>query len=228
MQIVILAAGLGSRLPGGAGPKALTALSDGRSILEYQLEQIALYADWKQVTVVVGYQQEKIRSAFPQLHYVENPHYAAQNTSKSLLRAIQTLEGADLLWLNGDVIFRHRVLKPLFERKNSCMVVNRAPVGQEEVKYRTDGAGLLLEVSKQVKQPEGEAIGVNFFCQADLPALKAALDACAEQDYFEKGIELCIQQGSKIWAETIEKADCIEIDFLEDLQAANKLILSWD
>ena len=227
MQIVILAAGLGSRLQGGKGPKALTALADGNTILQFQLEQIGHYANLSEVVVVVGYQQERVRTAFPQLRYVENPDYASQNTSKSLLRAIQDMEGEDLLWLNGDVVFHHRVLKPLLERRTNCMIVNTALVGSEEVKYRTDGTGLLLEVSKQVKQPEGEAVGLNFFSGADLPALQQALQQCLDQDYFEKAIEICIQSGCKIWAKPIAKTDCIEIDFLDDLQAANELIKSW-
>ena len=190
------------------------------------MEQIARYSSLSAVRIVVGYKQENIRSAFPQLQYVENPDYATQNTSKSLLRAIQDLD-EELLWLNGDVIFHHRVLQPIFEHRNSCMVVNRAVVGEEEVKYRTNGAGQILEVSKHVTNPEGEAIGINFFSQADLPSLKQALQLCADNDYFEKAVETCIQQECKVWTVPINKTDCIEIDFPADLEAANALVQAW-
>lgn len=226
MKIIILAAGIGSRLKGVGAPKALTLLSTGQSILEYQLEQIAAYAKLSEVIVVVGFKQERIRSAFPHLRYVENPDYEHQNTSKSLLKAIQHLD-EEVLWLNGDVVFNQQVLEPVLGRRSTCMVVNTAVVGSEEVKYRTDGAGRILEVSKGVQEAEGEAVGINFFSQNDLHLLKRALDECAESDYFEKGIETCISQGCIVRAVPIAKTDCIEIDFLEDLEAANKLVGQW-
>ncbi len=225
MKIVILAAGIGSRLKGVGSPKALTLLSNGQTILEFQLQQIARYSSLSTVRVVVGYKQEYIRTAFPQLQFVENPNFASQNTSKSLLRAIEDLD-EEILWLNGDVIFHHRILQPIFDHRNSCMIVNRAIVGEEEVKYRSNGANQILEVSKQVANPEGEAVGINFFSQTDLFRLKQTLQQCADNDYFEKAIESCIQTGCKVWAVPINKSDCIEIDFPEDLEAANVLIQS--
>jgi len=227
MKIIILAAGIGSRLKGVGSPKALTLLDNGQSILEFQLEQIARYSSISDVTVVVGYKQDKIRNAFPQLRYVENPDFAKENTSKSLLRAIQDVD-QEILWLNGDVVFHHHVLRSVLERRLNSMVVNSTIVGEEEVKYRTDGAGQILEVSKQVLMAEGEAVGINFFSHADLPLLKQALQECADHDYFEKGLEICIQKGCKIWTIAIDKPDCIEIDFPEDLQKANVLMKNWE
>ncbi len=227
MKVIVLAAGLGSRLHCVGSPKPLTLLSNGKSLLGFQLEQIAGYISLSEVIVVVGHKQEKIRAAFPQLKYVENSDYATQNTSKSLLLALHPLKNEDVLWLNGDVIFHQRVLKPLFAQRSSCMVVNRALVGQEEVKYRTDSAGFVVEVSKQVQDPEGEAVGIHFFSAADLPMFKQALEDCENRDYFEKGIEICIRAGCKVATAPIPKADCIEIDFPADLEAANELLRGW-
>lgn len=226
MKIVILAAGMGSRLDDSADrlPKALTLLSTGQSILQYQLDAISRYFSLDDVIVVVGYQKETIKERFPDLHFVENLHFAEENTSKSLLRALQTFED-DVLWLNGDVIFRPDILEKL---NRTCMVVNRTEVGEEEVKYRTDAQGKILEVSKQVKIPEGEALGINFFKKNDLPMLKKQLEACKPMDYFEKGIEKAIQVGVNVWCVPVEVNDCTEIDFPEDLIRANQLLHSWD
>lgn len=224
MKVVILAAGKGSRLDNSVGhlPKALTLLSNGQSILEYQLDALTL----DQVIVVVGYQKEVIKKRFPHLNYVDNDAYAQENTSKSLLKAIEYLDD-DVLWLNGDVIFRHSSLDHIWQLDRTCMLVNQTEVGDEEVKYRAVDRKI-LEVSKEVKDPQGEALGINFFKKQDLTALKNGLRVCQPMDYFEKGIEAAIQTGVEVWAVPVEVNDCTEIDFPEDLIRANQLLRTWD
>ena len=225
MKIVILAAGKGSRL-GGEGPKPLTQLVNGKSILELQLEAIARYSDLKHVYIVVGYQKEKIIESFPNLHFIHNPLYAQENTAKSLLRALHGVQ-EDLLWLNGDIVFYPDVLQNVLATERSCMAVNVGPVGDEEVKYRTNPEGRILEVSKEVKTPEGEAIGINFFHKNDLPVLIKNLAKCNVNDYFEKAIEFSINDGINVWAEPIDSGLSVEIDFAEDLARANNMLTHW-
>jgi choline kinase len=229
MKAVILAAGLGSRLDESENhqPKTLTKLANGKSILELQLEALSAYISLDQVIVIVGYQKEAIMNAFPDLMYIYNSNYDKENTAKSLLRAIKKIE-EDLLWLNGDVIFNPKILNELFEFNKTAMVVNTARVGEEEVKYRTDPQGKILEVSKQVQEPQGEALGINFFKRAHLFLLKTNLEQCQPSDYFEKGIELCIQQGLPVWGLPIGNEDCAEIDFPGDLHKANRLLKTWN
>lgn len=228
MKVVILAAGLGSRLDGSQDhtPKALTHLIDHRSILQYQLDALASYLSLDQIIVVVGYHKEQIMAAFPDLMYVFNPHYAQENTAKSLLRAFRKID-EDVLWLNGDVVFHPSILKPLLESDRTAMIVNRTDVAEEEVKYRTDGKERIVEVSKQVKQAEGEALGINFFKKEDLALLKENLEQCQPNDYFEKGIEKGIQQGQIVWRSLVQAEECAEVDFPEDLARANQLLKNW-
>ena len=64
-QIVILAAGMGSRL-GRTLPKPLTELSDGRTIMQQQFDNIHhAFGTERKVTIVVGYKLEHIIEAFP-------------------------------------------------------------------------------------------------------------------------------------------------------------------
>lgn len=228
MKVVILAAGIGSRLDGSHDhlPKALTRLGNHKSILQHQLDALSNYLSLDQVIVVVGYHKEQIMAAFPDLMYVFNPHYAEENTAKSLLRAFKKID-EDVLWLNGDVVFHPSILKPLLDADRTAMIVNRTGVAEEEVKYRTDGKERILEVSKQVESGEGEALGINFFKKADLTLLKDNLERCQPKDYFEKGIEQGIQQGQVIWGSLIESEECAEIDFPEDLVRANQLLKNW-
>ena len=53
IQVVILAAGMGTRL-GKPWPKPLTQLADGRSIMQQQMENVrTVFGDKARVTVVV-------------------------------------------------------------------------------------------------------------------------------------------------------------------------------
>lgn len=226
MKVIILAAGKGSRLGASDLPKPLTKLAMGKSILEYQLEGIKQYTSLNNVMVVVGYCQEKIIQAFPKLSFIHNPNYASENTSKSLLRAIKKCE-EDILWLNGDVIFHPSILKKILENPKTAMIVNVGSVGKEEVKYRQNEQNKILEVSKFVKDPQGEALGINYCSFSDLNHFKNNLELCLPSDYFERGLELCIQEGMAVWSVPVQQNLCIEVDFLEDLEKANKLLSTW-
>ncbi len=82
LQTVILAAGMGSRL-GRALPKPLTDLSDGRTIMRQQHDNIrAAFGSDARITTVVGYRAETIIEAFPNVNYVHNERYDETNTSK--------------------------------------------------------------------------------------------------------------------------------------------------
>ena len=71
-HIVILAAGMGSRL-GRSLPKPLTELADGRTIMGQQHDNIAAaFGQDASITTVVGYKLEHIIDAFPDVNYVYN------------------------------------------------------------------------------------------------------------------------------------------------------------
>ena len=227
MKVVILAAGTGSRLGKNALPKSLTPLVDGKPILEHQLEALGKYVSLDDVIVVVGFMKERIMDLFPDLLYVYNPLFAITNTSKSLLMALNKVNEA-VLWLNGDVVFHPSVLKNVLENPRTSMVVNVGAVGEEEVKYRCNGEGRILEVSKQVENPQGEALGINYCSAADLPLLRQCLNRCENHDYFEKGVEFAIEQGMAVWSVPVEHDRCTEVDFPEDLARANAMLIGWE
>jgi choline kinase len=226
-QVVILAAGMGTRL-GRPLPKPLTELRDGRSIMKQQFEnlELAFGTDFR-VTIVVGFKLESIMERFPSATFVYNELFDQTNTSKSLLRALRASADGGVLWMNGDVVFHPEVLTrvaPLIEADHSFVVVNTSKVSDEEVKYTLDNDGLIQDLSKQVDRALGEAIGINFVGARDKKALISRLEEVADGDYFERGIELAIQLDSiKVKPVDISDLYAVEIDFDEDLQRANEL-----
>ncbi|SEN65260.1 NTP transferase domain-containing protein [Paenibacillus sp. OV219] len=223
MKVIILAAGIGSRL-GKPHPKALTLLSNGRSIMQNQIKALLRYVSIDDITVVVGFKKELIMEAFPELLFVYNDYFDTTNTSKSLLRGLKKARGHDVIWINGDVVFDHVVLDRLIREKHSCMAVNTAVVGEEEVKYTMHENGYIAEVSKQVESPVGEAVGINKVSQEDAALLLEMLEQCGDMDYFEKAIETAIPNGMNVVPVDISDVICTEIDFEEDLMRVNELL----
>ena len=78
-------------------------------------------------------------------------------------------------------------------------------------------------MSKTVKNGLGEAVGINFISSNDIKTFIARLEECDDNDYFERGLEIAIEKDNvKIQAVDISKYDCMEIDFIEDLNEVNK------
>ena len=227
-QVVILAAGMGTRL-GRPFPKPLTPLRDGRSIMAQQLDNIhAVFGGQARTTIVVGFKLDAIIEAFPDATFVYNELYDQTNTSKSLLKALRSAPDGGVLWMNGDVVFDPDVLertKDLVVAETSFVCVNTSAVGDEEVKYTVDSCGHVEQLSKTVVGARGEAVGINYVSAADKPALIARLAEADDRDYFERGIELAIERdGLRFVPVDISDLFAVEVDFATDLARANEHI----
>ena len=217
---------MGTRL-GRPFPKPLTPLVDGRTIMQQQIENIQkVFGDDVRISIVVGFKMEMIMESFPRCIYIYNEEYDQTNTSKSLMRALKSSFDGGVLWLNGDVVFDASVLerlKPFVDKDQSFVSVNTAAVGEEEVKYTVDGDGNIKGLSKTLSDALGEAVGINFISGRDKSVLLKELIACAENDYFERGIEYAIERdGLKALPIDISDLFAVEVDFQEDLDRANR------
>lgn len=227
MKIIILAAGKGSRLQ-SQEPKPLTQLDNGKTILEIQIENLTQYFHLSDIYVVIGFEKEKFCKRFPFLNYIVNDDFELENTSKSFLKALEKIGKEDLILINGDVLFQKNIIDRLKDQKVSTMVVNEGIVDIEAMKYCTNSEGKISDVSKALLEGRGEAIGINLFIKKDLSLLIKNLKKCDYSEYYEKAIEMSIEEGLHIFPLFIKTEDCIEIDFLEDLMKANQLLPIWN
>ncbi len=226
MKIIILAAGIGSRL-GNPFPKPLTPLKNGKCIMETQIDNITSKYSIDDINVVVGFKKDLIMERFPELTFIYNPFFDQTNTSKSLLKALKKNKDQSVLWLNGDVVFDQLILNlldPFIKANQSFVAVNTSKVADEEVKYTLKN-GFIDELSKTVKNALGEAVGINFISSNDIQDFINRLEECDDNDYFERGLELAIEKDNiKILAVDISQYNCMEIDFVEDLENVNKTL----
>lgn len=226
MKIIILAAGIGSRL-GNPFPKPLTKLKNNKSIMQMMTENISSTYDRDMINLVVGFKKDLIMESFPDLTYVYNQYFDQTNTAKSLLKAIRKNKGESILWMNGDIVFDKNILtrlKKYIDKDISFVAVNTSKVADEEVKYTLNDE-CIHKLSKDVENGLGEAVGINFISSKYVDLFIKRLEECKDNDYFEKALEMAIEKdGFKIKAVDISDFNCIEIDFEEDLKNANNLI----
>lgn len=228
LQVVILAAGMGTRLARPL-PKPLTELRDGRSIMKQQIDNIKqCFGESHRLMIVVGFKLEAIIERFPEATFVYNELYDQTNTSKSLLKALKASSDGGVLWMNGDVVYDPEVLnrvQPQIESSQSFVVVNTSKVSDEEVKYTLNSEGFIDQLSKVVVDGLGEAVGINFVSAQDKAQLISCLEEVGDHDYFERGIENAIaNDGLKFKAIDISDLYAIEVDFDEDLQRVNEML----
>lgn len=226
VQAVILAAGMGTRLA-RPHPKSLTQLDDGRTIMTQQVENLrAAFGDELRLTIVVGYKLEQIMEHVPDASFVYNEAFDQTNTSKSLLKALRNSGDGGVLWMNGDVVFDPKIfgqLDPYIKKDLSFVAVDTSVVSEEEIKYTVDGAGFIDQLSKTVKGGLGEAVGINFVSASDKTKLTRRLSEVDDQDYFERGMVLTIEEDAVSFLPVdIGAFYAVEVDFAEDLVRANE------
>ena len=225
-QVIILAAGMGTRL-GRPHPKPLTRLDSGQTIMAQQFQRVReAFGAEARITVVVGFKMDLIMEQHPDAIFVYNEVYSETNTSKSLLKGLRSTVPGGVLWMNGDVVFDKGVLESLaavVEQDRTFVSVDTATVADEEVKYTVDGDGFIDALSKQVVGGLGEAVGINYVSSSDKAALIERLVECGDQDYFERGLELAIAgDGVQVLPVDISEHFVVEVDFEDDLARANQ------
>ncbi|MEM7292475.1 MAG: phosphocholine cytidylyltransferase family protein [Pseudomonadota bacterium] len=219
---ILLLAGIGSRL-GKPHPKSMTPLNNGETIISRAL-RILRERDLN-ILGIVGFKMELVMEFAPDIYFAYNPRYDTTNTAKSLLAGLHQIDDQDVLWLNGDVVFEGEIIDRVLAADGSAVAVNNARVSDEEVKYTLDGNGFINAISKEVRGGLGEAIGINLVRANHLSAFKSKLEEVGDNDYFERAMELLIEErGPTFRAADVSDLNCIEIDFDEDLEAARKML----
>lgn len=228
--IIILAAGKGSRL-GGIVPKPLTKLSDGRTILEQQLENIVTAfgsSALKRTFVVVGYKAEEVVQVLPKgVQPIYNADWDSSNTSKSVLHALKMVGRRGAIWMNGDVVFSPLVLGraiPFLDQHASFMTVVEGQTADEEMKYSLNEDGTISKVSKENTRGVGEAVGINYVSPEQKDLFMRELKNVEPNAYFEAAIENTLRRDAVWHPLPVTGLYAVEIDFAEDLVRANSVL----
>jgi choline kinase len=240
-RALILAAGVGMRLHNGAAigehsPKALLRFG-GCSLLERHLD-ILRGAGVRDVTIVIGYHEQEIRSALAKLigmqpKLVVNPGFR-EGSVVSLHAGRDVLEaGAPVILMDADVLYGPRLMARLVNSdKPNCLLLDRdIEPGDEPVKLCVSD-GRIVDFRKRPQIAHewyGESVGFFRFAPdtaAELAArVKEYVVSGRTQLEYEEPIRdmILASHSDRFGFEDISGLPWTEIDFPDDVVKANAL-----
>ena len=235
---VVLAAGAGRRLRPRTDclPKTLVALDDGTTVLERILSNFAAVGIGR-ATVVVGYCASAITERLGELEQatgveldlIDNPHGETRNNAYSLWCARDALPPGALL-VNGDTLHPASVQEALLSvagQRITLAIDALKELGDEEMKVQATDSRLTAIGKPLPHRSFGEYIGVAWIPPAAAGDLIASLARVWHADhdaFYEAAFQDMVSRGAAIDLLPIGDVDWIEIDSLEDLAKANRLI----
>jgi choline kinase len=237
MKAVILAAGVGKRLGAVTGnrPKCLFEVG-GRSLLARYLDAL-LEAGIKSAVLVVGHQQELIRSAVGDAYrglalcYIVNDQYR-RGSLYSLWLARATFDD-DLLIMDADVLCPASFVTRLVNSPHpNAILIDETVCQDSEERMAVIAGGRVLALTKQrPPQPAellGEGVGFLKVTRHDSAAMVAAMEpfvAKGELDMEYEDTWEAFFQAVPVGYEKVGGQPWIEIDFPEDITRAEREIL---
>ena len=223
MQVVILAAGRGTRMGEltNAAPKGLMQVS-GRTLLEYGFD--ALPDDIDEIIVVVGYLGGMIHDAFggeyfgKRILYVEQGE--AHGTAGALWSAKDVLKGRFLV-LMGDAIYGEGDIARMAQAKDWAMGIQETPSLKEGGQVILDSKGRITRIV------EGHHKGKPGFVSTNLFLLDTRIFSCPlvpkAPDSPEFGLPqtvLAAAEQLKIPLKAVTATSWIQISAPDDLKKA--------
>ncbi|WP_189524355.1 MULTISPECIES: phosphocholine cytidylyltransferase family protein [unclassified Mesorhizobium] len=243
-QVIILAAGLGSRLmPITAEmPKAIVPVA-GVPIIQRSLGTLA-QCGFKRAIIVVGYRAEQIRetltkcSPLEEVHFIQTDCYRSKNNSTSLWAAREFLS-CNTLIMDGDVVFDDGIIERIQAENADCVI----PV-DHILDHSTSGAVVSLADDLAVEHFQiiakggfGDLAPGNWWKTLSIYKLSAsfcqehllfALRECASAEFGDAFYEEYIARsltssGMRSRAVICSPLRWMEVDTLADLAAAEQM-----
>ena len=176
MKVIILCAGLGSRLRPHTDnrPKCMVEVAD-KPIVRHQLDLFAEFGI-KEITLVTGYKADVI--PYDDVAKIHNRDYDSTNMLHSLFLAKELfLQNEDILVSYGDIIYTKEVLQKIIDADGACDVVvdkgfkpywyARAQEPLEDLEtLRLDDKGFICDIGntpRNIEEIQGQYIGLFKF-----------------------------------------------------------------
>ena len=133
--------------------------------------------------------------------------------------------------MDSDILCDPAAVLRIANEKEAALAVNRHELGEEEMKIVPDGEGMVKEISKTcaIADAAGESIGIERMSASYTTALYKELEVMMEKEglvniFYERAFERLIPQGHTFWIEDTTDLFSVELDTVEDFNAAKELI----
>ena len=248
MKVIILAAGMGSRLGPLTNdkPKCMIKLL-GQTLIERQIKIFHSYGI-NDITIVTGYKSKVVD--IPDVNYVNNPNYETTNMNESLFCALKP-SNSSVLVTYGDIVFEPKIVQRMLEITNDIRLAvrinwkeyyqNRTMHSLSEAENVLIENGRILETRKNISkalenQQIGEFLGIMMLSSEQIKILLERYSdlkknhtgtfhssSSLHMAYLTDMLQEMIDFGVRI-NPVFAEGRWFEIDTLEDLKNAEKSI----
>ena len=248
MKVIILAAGMGSRLRPLTNnkPKCMLELSN-QTMIERQIK-IFHSCNINDITVVTGYKSELID--IPDVKYVKNENYETTNMNESLFCALE-LSNTPILVTYSDIVFEQKIIQQMLEIIDGIRLAvnlnwktsyhNRTMHPLSEAENVLLENGKILQIRKNISeslqnQQIGEFLGIMTLSPDHVKILLERYSYLKKNHtgtfhnsptlsnaYITDMLQEIINYGVKVYP-IFTEGKWFEIDTIEDLKNAEKLI----
>jgi len=246
-QLIILAAGRGTRMNGGDLPKVLVHLA-GRPMIDCVLESIARLNLPEKPIIVIGFQKEKVQEIVgDRAEYVVQEEQLGTGHAVSLAKdKLSKFEGNITILYGDHPLVTSETVKKLFNSKESCDTVLTMGVitvpdfsGINEIFYHygriiRDLSGQIIAIRelKDCSEQEKEIKEVNpgYYCfnsewlWQNIDKLKNNNNQ--KEYYLTDLISLAFSQKEKINSLDLDPIECLGVNTKEQLQIVEEIINS--
>jgi choline kinase len=226
MDVVILAAGRGTRMGDLETPKCLIDLG-GTKIIDHQINcfrEIGV----ENIFVVTGHNSEMISNHLDnKVTLIENPEYSNTNNLYSLWVAKKILKN-DFICVYSDLFFHKKILQNCVNSKDEVCLVIEKNIRDETMRVKIEG-DYVIEINKIIpmNSASGNFIGLAKFKKESIDSLFSEISKLISQHslnaYYTSAIESMIKKGKKIGFVETDNLPWMDIDEKHEIQEARKI-----
>ncbi|RLA65163.1 MAG: phosphocholine cytidylyltransferase family protein [Epsilonproteobacteria bacterium] len=222
MKVIIMAAGIGSRLTEVSHDQPKCLIKAGEETLIKRIVRLCKDRGLDDISIVTGYKAKRIEEEIGEnVTYFENPFYSVTNSISSLWLAKEKLDD-DLLLMNADLFFEPVILDKILALKQDVVMLSdstRIETADYRFSFKND---LITKYGKHLSNQEtdGEYVGIvrinKSFVKSFKTRLKEMISSGKINDWWEDVLYSFIPQGSPINHSDIAGHFWTEIDYLSD------------
>ncbi len=226
MKVIILAAGLGSRISRHLGGNPKCTVDIGGSTLIRHTIELFNKNGINDIAICLGYKQDVIKEELKgfDIKYYYNPFYDVTNSIASMWFAKDFLNNdSEYLIMNGDVYIEQDIVDDLFKAEKSPLLLSdetRKEEGDYKLKYTN---GILEKYGKELTGDDitGEYVGIAKLNRNYVPVFKKQLLKMIDEQkhglWWENVLyELSHEQS--VYVQNVEGKFWAEVDYIEDYQ----------
>jgi choline kinase len=228
MKVIIMAAGVGSRLSEISNGKPKCLIKAGEETLIKRIVRVCKSRGIDDVTVITGYEKNLVyRELGQEVNFVYNPFYSVTNSISSLWLARKKLEG-DVILMNADLFFESSILDTLLgQRKTAVMMSDSTRIETADYRFCYEG-DRITQYGKHLSNSEtdGEYVGMaridSSFTRGFRARLEKMIDKGQINCWWEDVLYSFIPQGVPIYHYDVAGTFWTEIDDPRDFDRLQK------